>query len=425
MPSLKNKLAEKIPALREELKNIVSEHAEKVISEVTIKQLFGGMRGVKGLICDTSLVDPQKGLIIRGRPIIELADKLPEEILFLLMTDELPTQEELKDLEGEFGKRSDVPTYVWDVLKAMPEDSHPMAMLDTAVLVMQKESVFAARYQEGMSKEEYWEPILEDFLNLIARLPSIAAYIYRLRFKKGDRIDPDPNLDLGANFARCLGLDDPNGEFTKLMQLYLTLHSDHEGGNVSAFTSYTVASALSDPYYAVSAGLNGLAGPLHGLANQECLRWVIMIKEKFGGVPTDEQLQDFAWETLNSGHVIPGYGHAVLRATDPRFTAFKKFGEQHCSDDTIFQTVIKLFNIIPNVLQQIEKISNPWPNVDAISGSLLYKYGLKEFSYYTVLFGVSRVLGFASQITLARALGMPIVRPKSVNTEWVKAQINQ
>jgi len=423
MSTLKEKLASKIPALREEMKDIVSKHGDKVVSEVTIKQVFGGMRGVKSLLCDTSLVEPDKGLIIRGRPIMDLDDKWPEEILYLLMTGELPDKESFEELKEELSSRSEVPGYVWDVLKAMPPDSHPMTMLDAAILVMQRESNFAARYADGMKKEEYWEPTLDDFLNLIARLPAIAGYVYRLRFNKGPRIETDPNLDMGANYVKALGLEDPKGEFTQLMRLYLTLHCDHEGGNVSAFTAFVVGSALSDPYYAVSAGLNGLAGPLHGLANQECLRWVIMIKDKFGGVPTEDQIRDFTWETLNSGQVIPGYGHAVLRATDPRYASFLKFGKKHCMDDPIFQIVERLFNVVPTVLKQIEKISNPWPNVDAGSGSLLYYYGLKEFSYYTVLFAVSRTLGFASQITLARALGLPIVRPKSVTTEWIKSQI--
>ena len=79
------------------------------------------------------------------------------------------------------------------------------------------------------------------------------------------------------------GSSDEAGAFAELMRLYLHFHCDHEGGNVSAFTAHVVGSALSDPYYAVSAGLNGLAGPLHGLANQECLAWILETMEKFGG----------------------------------------------------------------------------------------------------------------------------------------------
>jgi citrate synthase len=222
-----------------------------------------------------------------------------------------------------------------------------------------------------------------------------------------------------------LGLPDPDGEFRNLMRLYMTLHCDHEGGNVSAFTCHTVASALSDPYYAVSAGLNGLAGPLHGLANQECLKFVLELREKFNGVPTDEELYKFAWDTLKSGHVIPGYGHAVLRVTDPRYTAFLAFGARVCPNDEVFRIVDRIFALVPGILKEQGKAKDPWPNVDAASGCLLYHFGLTEFDYYTVLFGVSRALGMCSQLILNRALGSPIVRPKSVSTNWIKGAVSK
>jgi citrate synthase len=374
------------------------------------------MRGVKGLVCDTSEVPPDKGLIIRGIELKEITERLPEEILWLLLTGELPNQAELADLQKELTERSAVPQYVWNVIDNMPADSHPMAMFNTAILVMQKESVFAKRYDEGMPKYEYWEATLDDLLNLTAKLPAIAGYVYRRRFNKGPRIESDSSKDWSGNYVQMLGLEDKNGEFSKLMRLYLTLHSDHEGGNASAYTSSVVASTLSDLYYSLSAGLNALAGPLHGLANQECLKWVLETMEQFGGVPSDEDLEKFAWETLNSGRVIPGYGHAVLRITDPRYDAFLAFGKKHMPNDPVFATVAKVFDVVPNVLRQVKKISDPWPNVDAGSGALLYYYGLKEFSYYTVLFSVSRALGIGAQAVIARAYGLPITRPKSLPT---------
>jgi len=423
MASLKEKLAEQIPGLREEIKKLLAEHGSKVISEVTVAQAYGGMRGVKALICDTSLVEPDKGLIIRGIPIAELTDRLPEEIFYLLCTGQLPDKAALSDLQNEFVRRGQVPDYVWAVLKAMPADSHPMAMLSTAILSMQRESVFKKQYDAGLKKTDQWMPALEDALNLLARLPGVAAGIYRIRFNKGEPIPPDPKLDWGANYAHMLGIEDPKGDFANLMRLYLVLHSDHEGGNVSAHVCHTVASALSDAYYAVSAGLNGLAGPLHGLANQECLKFVLAIKDKYNGVPTAEQLKEFCWDTLNSGRVIPGYGHAVLRVTDPRFTAFHEFGKRVCPDDPVFQIVSRLFEVVPDILKEQGKAKDPYPNVDAGSGSLLYHFGLTEFDYYTVLFGVSRALGMCAQMIVNRAMGAPIERPKSVGTQWVKQQV--
>jgi citrate synthase len=423
MAKLQDKLAEQIPGLREEIGTLVKTHGAKVVSEVTVAQAFGGMRGVKGLVCDTSLVEPDKGLSIRGYTLDKLSDKYPEEIFYLLLTGELPDKGALEALQKDLKDREKVPDYVWNVLKAMPKDSHPMAMFDTGILVMEHDSVFRQKYNEGVKKTEYWMYWLEDALQLLAKLPELAAGVYRMRFNKGALIPPDPKLDWGANYAYMLGIKDPSGDFAKLMRLYLVLHSDHEGGNVSAFSSHTVASALSDPYYAVSAGLNGLAGPLHGLANQECLKFVLELKEKYKGVPSDEEMKKFAWDTLNSGQVIPGYGHAVLRVTDPRFTAFLAFGKKHMPDDEVFQIVEKLFNIVPGVLKEHGKAKNPWPNVDAGSGALLYHYGLTEFDYYTVLFAVSRSMGMLSQMVLNRAIGTAITRPKSVGTKWVKEQV--
>jgi citrate synthase len=423
MATIREKLAEKIPQWREDIGKLVKEHGNDVISEVTVQQAYGGMRGVRCLVCDTSYVDPEKGLIIRGHPISELADRLPEEVIWLLLTGELPTPAERDAFVEEMAQRRKVPDGVWKTLEAMPEDSHPMTMLSVASLVMEKDSIFKKKYDEGIRKEDHWIWTLEDALDLMARMPVVAAGIYRLRYKKGPRIPSDPKLDMGADYARMLGLPNPNGELEKLMRLYLVLHCDHESGNVSAFATHTVASALSNIYYAYSAGMNGLAGPLHGLANQEVLKWIQKLRERFGGVPTHEQLRDFTWETLNAGQVIPGYGHAVLRQTDPRFTAFLEFGKKYCANDEIFQIVARLYEVVPDILKQTGKVKDPYPNVDAGSGALLWHYGMTEYDYYTVIFGISRALGVASQTVISRAYLEPITRPKSVTTEWIKQQV--
>ena len=421
--TLKEKLADMIPKLREERQSLLKGHGDVEISKVTIAQAIGGMRGVKGMVCDTSVVEPDKGLIIRGNPIMKLMDRLPEEIFWLLITGELPSADELKLFQSELKAHGEVPKYVWKVLKAMPKTSHPMAMLDTAVLAMENESAFRARYAEGMAKVDYWEPTLEDAMRVMGTIHTIAAGVYRIKYKKGELIEPSKKNDWAADYAKMLGLPPKKGETAAMMRLYLTLHCDHEGGNVSANTCHTVGSALSDAFYAVSAGLNGLAGPLHGLANQECLNWVLQTMEKFGGAPSKEQIRDYAWETLNGGKVIPGYGHAVLRVTDPRFSAFLEFGKKYLGKNPVYQTVARVYEVVPEVLKEHGKAANPWPNVDAGSGSILYNYGLKEFEYYTVLFSVSRSMGMLSQLVLNRALGTPITRPKSVSTAWLKAQV--
>ncbi|MEE9165879.1 MAG: citrate (Si)-synthase [Candidatus Neomarinimicrobiota bacterium] len=432
MSILQTILEEKVPLWRKEKKDILTKYGKEVISEVTVSQAYGGMRGIKGMICDTSVVEPDKGLIVRGHPLLQIKEIWPEEVFHLLVTGEMPDEEAKRDLQEQLAERSDVPSYVWDVLRAMPKDSHPMCMLDTGILVMERQSAFRKAYDEEMKKTEYWVAMLEDAFRLLGALPGIAAGVYRIRFSKGDIIPYDKSLDWGANFARMLGIDDPTGNFAKLIRLYLTLHCDHEGGNVSANTCHTVGSVLSDPFYAVSAGLNGLAGPLHGLANQECLKWILELMEKFNGIPTEEQVSEMAFHTLRAGKVIPGYGHAVLRVTDPRFTGLNDFGHTHLPDDPVFRTVDTVFRVVPGVLEEYSKervaagkspIANFWPNVDAGSGALLYHYGVKEFEYYTVFFSVSRAMGMLAQLIVNRALGTPITRPKSVSAQWVNANV--
>lgn len=440
--TLQETLQEKIPVWREEKRKILESVGGKTISDVKVAQAFGGMRGIKGMICDTSVVEPDKGLIIRGYPLLEVSHLLPEQIFYLLLTGDIPDETATKALQDDLADRSEVPAFVWDALRALPRKTHPMTLLNTAILMLESKSKFRKQYSKGLKKEDYWKPMLEDALNILGMLPTLAGCVYKIRYRKGlkrksmrldDIVPYDRDLDWGANYAMKLGMDDRDGTFTKLIQLYLTMHCDHEGGNVSANVCHTVGSALSDAYYAVAAGLNGLAGPLHGLANQNCLKWILELMEDYDGVPTLEQIEEMAFQTLRAGKVIPGYGHAVLRVTDPRFTGFNEFGKKHLPDDPIFMTVDRIFQVVPKVLEAFSKervaagkgpIANFWPNVDAGSGALLYHFGLREFEYYTVLFSVSRSMGMLSQLVLNRALGTPITRPKSVSTLWVKENIS-
>jgi citrate synthase len=420
MTRLSEKMATIVPKRRSEIKELIAKHGERVISQVTVEQAYGGMRGVQCLVCDTSEVDPERGLLIRGMPIGELTSRLPEEIFYLLCSGQLPDAAELASFQEELREHARVPDYVWNVLRDLPDDTHPMEMFDTAILILERDSEFSRRYTAGIRKEDQWQPALEDSIRLLAKLPALAAAVYRIKYKKGELISSDPRLDWGGNYARMLGLPDPKGELANLMRLYLTLHCDHESGNVSAFTCHVVASSLADPYYAVSAGLDGLAGPLHGLASQECVSFVMDVHREFNGAPTEEQLRKYCWRLLESGRVIPGYGHAVLRVTDPRFTALHRFGTRVAAKDPVFQIVDLGSRVIPEVLKEQGKVKSPYPNVDAGSGVMLYHFGLTEMGYYTVVFGVSRAMGMLAQYVLNRAIGAPITRPKSVTTEWIK-----
>ncbi|MBZ0179092.1 MAG: citrate (Si)-synthase [Melioribacteraceae bacterium] len=428
MSNLKSKLQEKIEGWRPRTTKLLKEYGDVKIGEVTIGQAIGGMRGVKCLTTDISYLDPMEGIRFRGFTIPEALEKLPkvpgketpyvEGFFYLLLTGEIPSEEDVKEVAAEFNKRKIVPGYVFDILKAMPEDSHPMVMFSTAILSMQRESEFVKQYNEGLNKMDMWIPTYEDALNLLAKLPQIAAFIYRYKYKGGQIIDPDPDLDMGGNFAHMMGVDAP---YDDLSRLYFILHSDHESGNVSAHTGHLVASALSDIYYSISAMINGLAGPLHGLANQEVLRWLHSVSEQMGGkIPTEEEMKKFVWDTLNSGQVIPGFGHAVLRKTDPRYTAQREFCLKHLPDDPLFKYVDVLYKVTPPILEEQGKAKNPWPNVDAQSGVIQWHYGVREYDFYTVLFGVGRALGVCANIIWDRALGYPIERPKSLTTDMLE-----
>ena len=428
MASLKETLFEKIEAHRPRITKLLKEYGDTKVGEVTVAQTIGGARGVRCLVTDISYLDPEEGIRFRGKTIPETFEAMPkvpgseypyvEAFWYFLLTGDVPTMDQTLEVVADFKARRDLPEYVKEVIRAMPRDTHPMTMFSSGILTLQRESEFVKKYNEGMSKMEYWDPTYEDCTNLMAKLPELASFIYRLKYKNDEQIPADPNLDLGGNFAHMMGIPAP---YDDVARMYFILHSDHESGNVSAHTTHLVASALSDAYYALSAGINGLAGPLHGLANQEVLGWTQKFQEKLGGAePTEENVKQALWDTLNSGQVIPGFGHAVLRKTDPRYMSQREFCLKNMPDYPLFKLVSMIYKVAPGVLTEQGKAKNPWPNVDAQSGVIQWYYGLTEWDFYTVLFGVGRALGVLANITWDRALGYPIERPKSVTTAMLE-----
>jgi len=429
MGILKDRFKAKADQTSTDIKNIIKEHGNKKVGEVILSQIYQGMRGITGLVSETSLLDAQEGIRFRGYSIPELQQKLPkakgggeplpEGLFYLMLIGELPTDEDASHVTSVWQRRSHVPNHVFAAIEALPMNAHPMTQFVIAIMALQTESQFAKKYAAGMNKKDYWEATFDDAMDLIARLPRVAAYIYRRKYKGGEHIQPNGLLDWAGNFAHMLGYEDEG--FKELMRLYMTIHADHEGGNVSAHATHLVGSALADPYQSFAAGMNGLAGPLHGLANQEVIKWIFEMRKELGvDLPSPEQIEAYVKKTLSEGKVVPGYGHAVLRKTDPRFTAQMAFGKKHMPDDPLVNTVWRIYETVPPILQSLGKIKNPWPNVDAHSGALLVHYGMVEYDFYTVLFGVSRSLGVLASLCWDRALGMPIERPKSVTTQLVK-----
>ena len=428
-PDLKTTLKEVIPAKRELLKKVKA-NGSKVIGELKVEQTLGGMRSLKAMLWEASVVDPEEGIRFHGRTIKDCqrelptgtsgTEMLPEAMFWLLLTGKVPSTAQVRGFSRELAEQSALPAFVNKLLDGLPADVHPMTQFSIAVSVLSHTSKFAASYAAGLNKADYWEPTFDDCISLLAKLPTVAAKIYQNAYKGGGALpaEVDVKQDWSYNFAALLGKGGKkNEDFQDLLRLYMALHGDHEGGNVSAHATHLVGSALSDPFLSYSAGLQGLAGPLHGLAAQEVLRWILQMKDSIPAGYTPEDVRTYLWSTLNSGRVVPGYGHGVLRKPDPRFEALMDYAAAHpkIAADPVFRIVKANSEIAPSVLKEHGKTKNPYPNVDSVSGVLFHHYGFHETLYYTATFGVSRGLGPLAQLVWDRVLGLPIERPKSID----------
>ncbi len=372
-----------------------------VLFTVTRGHLDTGLRGFPVGSCMTSAVDPIQGVSYVGYPVAELAYRDPEEVAYLLYHRELPTAEQLAEYKKLIADRTGVPAEVMTLLKALPAEGHPMEWLITGLVLL------------GMTcKTGDW---LQDAYNVTAKTPELIAAIFRIRQGWGDPIAPKPELGLIENFVHMLGV--PGGDPEKLdtlLRVFYVLHMDHGGGNLSTFVGKAVASSKTDMWSSLAAGMAGLYGPLHGRANQECIEAVMDI-----GDPEPGFVDRAVRERLAAGKVIPGFGHAVLRAEDPRAQVQYELGEKLCPNDKLFRTAVTMRTVVPAILKENPKIQNPYPNVDAVSGTLLHACGLDNAEYYTLLFGLSRLPGIAAQIVderirLRDGKGVPIYRPKYV-----------
>ncbi|KAF9457166.1 citrate synthase-like protein [Collybia nuda] len=435
--SLQETLRDVIPEKQEQLRKLKSEHGQVVVGDVKIENIIGGMRGLKAMLWEASVLDANEGIRFHGLTIPDCQKTLPsapggkeiiaESMLWLLLTGKVPTVEQTRQLSRELAEKGELPSFVEELVDSLPCTLHPMTQLGIGVAALNRDSSFQAAYEKGMKKSEYWIPTLEDCISLIAKLPTLAARIYRNVYKPGTSMPPiNKDLDLVGNYSNLLGYGN-NHNLTEYLRLYIALHGDHEGGNASAHTAHLVGSTLSDPYLSYSAALFALAGPLHGLANQEVLRWQLAMQAEIGDNISHDNIKAYLWKTLKGGQVVPGYGHGVLRNPDPRFIALQEF----CNSRPEFQTspIIQLVNktseVAPDVLKEHGKTKNPYPNVDATSGCVLYHYGFTEFKYYTVIFGVSRALGALTQLVWARALGLPLERPKSYSMDALEKLIKE
>merc|ERR1712126_704523 len=308
--NLRDVLTDLIPKEQKAVAAFRKEHGDKKVGEITVDMMYGGMRGMKGLVTETSVLDADEGIRFRGYTIPECQEllpkapggeePLPEGLFWLLLTGEIPTEAQVRAVSKEWASRAALPGHVVTMLNNFPESVHPMSQFAAAITALNSESKFAKAYADGIHKSKYWAPAYEDSMDLIAKLPVVGATIYNNLFREGATPCPiDLEKDWSYNFTEMIEYKDPM--FTELMRLYLTIHSDHEGGNVSAHATHLVGSALSDPYLSFAAGMCGLAGPLHGLANQEVLVFMNKVVEAVGLDATDDQMKEFVWSLLKSG----------------------------------------------------------------------------------------------------------------------------
>ncbi|BFZ56948.1 citrate synthase [Savitreella phatthalungensis] len=426
---LKKAVADAIPGRREIFKEVKAK-GDTPVQQTTVANVIGGMRGLKAMQWDASVLDANSGIRFYGLTIKECLEKLPkgktgteilpESMLWFLLTRQIPSDAQVHALSRDLAAQGELPAHTRAMLDSLPKTLHPMTQMAMAVASLNHDSAFEQAYSAGkLKKADYWEPAFDDTLSIIAKLPTIAAVIYKNVHGLDTTISLSSDLDLCSNMAKMMGWPEQDTDFVDLLRLYIAIHGDHEGGNVSAHTSHLVGSALSDPMLSYSAALLGLAGPLHGLAAQEALRFVLemqkAIPENFG----KDDIENYLWSKLNAGQVIPGYGHGVLRVFDPRFETLQDWGntKEKVSANPAYRLVRMLSEVAPGVLTTHGKTKNPYPNVDATSGVLLYHHGLTDFNFYTVVFGVSRALGCLTQYVWSRALGLPIERPKSLSLD--------
>lgn len=390
----------------------MAEVEKKVLFEITEEHLDTGLRGFPVGTVRSSAVDPIEGVHYVGYPVADLAHLDPEAVIYLLFNKELPTDAQLAAFKADLARRAKVDPKVITMLKALPREGHPMEWLIAGLTFL------------GMTSKT--GDFREDGLNMIAQSAELIANIFRIRSGWGEPIESRPELGLVENMVHMMGVPGADAQkLVRLLRIYYVLHADHGGGNLSTFVGKAVASGLADQYSSLAASMAGLYGPLHGRANQECLEFIQKV-----GTTDPDAVEAFVRNEVATGGKIFGFGHAVLRAEDPRAKVQYALGEELCPDDPWFRTAVVLRERAVKVLKENPKIQNPYPNVDAVSGALTNACGLTDPEYYTVLFGFSRISGIAAQIIDERLVarggkGVPIYRCKYVAVNQPKRRLQK
>ena len=450
--NLKNTIRTIIPIKQEKFNKLKDFHGDKIIDTISVSQILGDTKGITSTHWDISTLHSEKGITFHNKTINDLRKELPkffcpiskidttngivnkqsdepmaESLIWFLLTGKIPTLIESIRLKDELNTRPPLSEDIKKSISQFPKDMPPITQLSSAILLMQKDSLFLEKYNEGIPHDEYWEHTYEDILNIIAILPETCAFIYSSKYSVKPLDIYNHSDDLIGRFCQSMGFHDKT--FHEYMRLYMIIHCcDHEGGNASARACRLVGSTLADPYLSLASSMNALAGPRNGVENQEILKWLLDLKntlDKEKKEVNPETIGEFILKTLKEGNSIPGYGHSVLKHTDSRYLCQRDFALKNFPEYELFNLVDTIYKVVPSILKDHGTVKYPYPNVDSHSGIMLKYYGLEEYEFYTVLFGLGRTFGVLSQLFWDRALNIPLENPKSISLQLLNDTVTK
>ena len=338
-----------------------------------------GLEGVIALESELSSINGQEGrLIYRGYDINDLAEGASfEEVVYLLSNGELPTRDQLDDLRQQLRSERTLPTPVMEFLRNIPDDAHPMAVLQTVVSALGLYDDEANAMDEASNRRKA--------VRILAQIPAIIAAFDRLR--KG--LEPIPPLEDGSmahNFLYMLNGEEPGEAAERTFDVCLVLHADH-GLNASTFTNRVIGSTMSDMYSAIPGAIGALKGPLHGGANREVMRMLLEIDEQ-GADPAE-----YVREKLAAGERVMGFGHRVYRTMDPRAAILRDMVQELSEKEG----AMKWYEYSMAILETMRDEKGIDPNVDFFSASTYYQLGIDP-DLFTPIFALSRTAGWTAHL---------------------------
>ncbi len=352
--------------------------------------------GLEGVVATqsgiSSIIDGV--LTYRGINIDELAKYASfEEVVFLLWNDKLPSNEELAKLRKDLAQQGLLPDEVILLMKALPKNTHPMAMLRTVVSALEMYDPDANDMSDEANRRKA--------LNIQAKISTVVAAIQRVKEGK-EILSPQPEFSFAQNFLYMLNGEEPTELAINSLDTALVLHADHEL-NASTFASRVTVGTLANIYAGIVSAIGTLSGPLHGGANEAVMRML----EEIGEV---ENVEAYIYEAMVKKKKIMGFGHRVYKTGDPRAKFLKSMSKQLTAltgQDKLYEMSVKVDDII-------QKEKGLLPNVDFYSASTYHSLGIPS-ELFTPIFAVSRTSGWTAHI-LEQYANNRLIRPRAEYT---------